>query len=81
VIRKEQTSRKRIETKALNICWSGPPPEYVEDLEENKTPVWTREAEYEQGDRLFITLILLEPTAEDLRAASTTSQKLTEGTR
>jgi len=47
VIRKEQASQKRIETRALNVCWSGPSPEY----------------------------------AEDLRAASTTSQKLAEGAR
>jgi len=43
------------------------------------TPVRTGEIEYEQGDRLFMTQILPEPTAEDLCAASTTSQKLAEG--
>ena len=36
---------------------------------------WT---EYEPGDWLFMTRILLESTAEDLCAASMTSQKLTE---
>jgi len=81
VIRKEQASQKRIETRALNVCWSGPLPEHVEDSEGDETPVRTREAEYEQGDRLFMTRILSEPTAEDLRAASTTSQKLAEGAR
>jgi len=50
VIRKEQASRKRIETRALNVCWSGPLLEHAEDLEEEGTPVRTREAEYEQGD-------------------------------
>jgi len=50
VIRKEQASRKRIETRALNVCWSGPCPEYVEDSEEDEAPVQTREAEYEPGD-------------------------------
>jgi len=62
-----------METKALNICWSGPLPEHAEDLEEDETPIRTREAEYEQRDQLFMTRILLEPTAEDLYATSTTS--------
>jgi len=68
-----------METRALNICWSGPSPEYAEDSEEDEAPVQTREAEYEPRNRLFITRILLESTAEDLHAASTTSQKLAEG--
>jgi len=50
VIRKEQASQKRIETRALNVCWSGLCPEYVEDSEEDEAPVQTREAEYEPGD-------------------------------
>jgi len=50
VIRKEQALRKQMETRALNACRSGPLLEYVEDSEEDETPVWTREAEYEQGD-------------------------------
>jgi len=79
VIRKEQASRKRMETRALNVCQSRPCPEYVEDAEEDEAPVQTREAEYEPGDRLFMTRILLDSTREDLRAASTTSQKLAEG--
>jgi len=79
VIQKEQASRKRMETKALNVCQSGPPPEYAEDLEEDETPVRTPETEYKQGDQLFMTRILPEPTAEDLCAASMTSQKLVEG--
>jgi len=81
VIRKEQASRKRIKTRALNVCWFRPSPEYVEDSEEDEAPVWTREAEYEPGDRLFMTRILLDSTMEDLRVASTTSQKLAEGAR
>jgi len=56
-----------------------PLPEHAEDSEEDETPIQTQEAEYEQGDRLFMTQILPEPTAEDLRAASMTSQKLVEG--
>jgi len=55
VIRKEQVSRKQMETRALNVCQSGPLPEHAEDSEENETPVWTGEIEYEQGDRLFMT--------------------------
>jgi len=79
VIQKEQALQKRIETRALNVCRSGPSPEYAEDSEEDKAPVQTREAEYEPGDRLFMTRILPDATVEDLRAASTTSQKLAEG--
>jgi len=67
-----------METRALNVCWSRPSLEYAEDLEEDEVPVWTREAEYELGDRLFMTRILLESTVEDLHAASITSQKLAE---
>jgi len=68
-----------METRALNVYWSGPPPEYAEDSEEDEIPVRTWEAEYKQGDQLFMTQILPEPTAEDLRAASMISQKLSEG--
>ena len=81
MIQKEQASRKRIETRALNVCRSRPSLEYVEDLEENEAPVQTREAEYEPGDRLFMTRILPDSTAEDLRTTSITSQKLAEGAR
>jgi len=79
VIRKEQASQKRIETRALNVCWSGPFLEYAQDSEENKAPVQTREAQYEPGDQLFMTKILPDSTAEDLCAASMTSQKLAKG--
>ena len=68
-----------METRALNVCWSRSSPEYMEDLEEDKAPIWTREAEYKPGDRLFMTRILLDSTVEDLHATSTTSQKLAEG--
>jgi len=81
VIRKEQALQKRMETRALNICQSGPCPEYVEDSEEDEAPIRTREAEYEPGDQLFMTRILPDSTREDLRTASTTSQKLAEGAR
>jgi len=58
-----------METRALNVCWSGPLLEHAEDSEEDETPVRTGEIEYEQGDRLFMTRVLPEPTAEELRAA------------
>jgi len=79
MIQKEQALQKRMETRALNVCRSRPLLEHAEDLEEDETPVWTQEAEYKQGDRLFMTWILPEPTVEDLRATSTASQKLAEG--
>jgi len=69
-IRKEQASQRKVEVKAVNVCRSGPPLEYAEDLEEDKTPLRICEIEYEQEDRLFITRILSEPAAEDLRATS-----------
>jgi len=70
-----------METRALNICRSRPLPKHAEDSEEDETPVQTGEIEYKQGDQLFMTQILPEPTAEDLCAASMTSQKLAEGAR
>jgi len=73
MIRKEQASWKRMETRALNVCRSRPCPEYAEDSEEDEAPVRTREAKYEPGDRLFITRILPDSTREDLCAASMTS--------
>jgi len=51
----------------------------VEDSEEDETPLWICEVEYEPGNRLFVTRILLEPAAKDLHAISTISQKLVEG--
>jgi len=50
VIQKEQVLWKKIETRALNVCQSGPSPEYVKDSEEDETPIQTHEAEYEPGD-------------------------------
>jgi len=70
-----------MKVRAVNVCQSGPPLEYVEDSEEDKTPFRICKVEYEQGDRLFMTRILSEPVAEDLRATSMISQKLTEGAR
>jgi len=42
-----------METRALNVCRSRPLLEYVENLEEDETPVWTREVEYEYHKRLL----------------------------
>jgi len=68
-----------METRALNVCQSRPSLEYAKDSKENKAPIRTRKAEYEPGDQLFMTRILPGSTAEDLCAASMTSQKLVEG--
>jgi len=78
VIQKEQASQKRMETRALNVCQSRPPLEYAEDSEKDKAPIQTCKVEYEQGDRFFVTRILLESTIEDIHATSMTSQKLAE---
>ena len=51
----------------------------MENSEEDETPLWICEVEYEPGDRLFMTRILLEPAIENLRATFTISQKLVEG--
>jgi len=51
----------------------------MEDSEEDETSLWIYEVEYEPGDRLFMTRILLEPAIENLCATSTISQKLAEG--
>jgi len=72
-------SQRKVEVKAVNVCRSGPPPEYAEDSEEDETPLQICGVEYEQGDRLFMMRILSEPMAEDLCATSTISQKLVEG--
>ena len=79
MIQKEQVSWKRMETRAFNVCRSGPLPEYAEDLEEDEAPVWTREAEYKPEDQLFMTRILPESTVENPCATFTISQKLVEG--
>jgi len=80
-IRKEQMSRRKMEVRAVNVCQSGPFPEYAEDSEEDEALLRIGEVEYKQGDRLFMTRILSEPATEDLRATSTISQKLVEGAR
>jgi len=78
-IRKKQVSQRKMEVRAVNVCRSEPPPEYAEDSEEDETSTWICGVEYKLGDRLFMTRILSEPAAEDLRATSTISQKLAEG--
>jgi len=80
-IRKERASQRKMEARAINVCRSRPSPEYAEDSEEDKTPLWICEVEYEQGDRLFMMRILPEPAVEDLCTTSTISQKLAEGAR
>jgi len=80
-IRKERASWRKMEARAVNVCWSRPPLEYAEDSEEDETPFQMCEVEYEQGDRLFMMRILPEPAVEDLCATFTISQKLAEGAR
>jgi len=53
----------------------------MENSEEDETPLWICKVEYKPGDRLFVTRILPEPAAEDLRATSIISQKLVKGAR
>jgi len=79
VIRKEQASRRKTKARAINICRSRPPLEYAKDSEEDETPFWTCEAKYKQGDRLFMTRLLLESTMADLCTTSMISQKLAKG--
>jgi len=69
-----------METRAVNVCRSGPSLEYVENSERDKNPQ-SCEVEYEIEDRLFMTRLLLEPAAEDLCATFMISQKLVEGAR
>jgi len=70
-----------MEARAVNICQSGLFSEYVENSEGNETSLQICEVEYETEDRLFMTRLLPEPTAEDLCATSTISQKLVKEAR
>ena len=79
MIQKKQVLWRKVEARAINICWSGPPLEYAEDWEEDETPCQICEVEYKQGNRLFVTRLLPESTAVDLCTISTISQKLVEG--
>jgi len=38
-IHKEQASRRKTEARAVNVCQSGSPPEYIEDSEEDENPL------------------------------------------
>jgi len=46
---KARASRRKAEARAVNVCRSGPSPEYAEDSEEDKNSLPTDEVEYEQG--------------------------------
>jgi len=80
-LRKEQTCQKRIELRALRSCRDRPTPLLQEELEPEKEPLQTHHPSWELGDRLFLTRLLLEPDQVDLRATTTTSQRLAEGAR
>jgi len=73
MIQKEQASQRKVKARAVNICRSRLPPEYVKDSEEDETPYRTCEVNYEQGDRLFVMRLLLESAVADLCTISTIS--------
>jgi len=75
---KARASRRKVKARAVNVCRSGPSPEYAEDSEENENSLPTGEVKYKQGDQLFVTRLLLESVAADLCTTSTISQKLAE---
>jgi len=64
-----------METRALNVCWSGSPPEYKEDSEEDETPIQTWEAEYEQGDHAIELVPGSEPKPSKVYPLSLVEQK------
>jgi len=78
---KEQTHQKRIELRALRSCRDGPTLLLQEELEPEEESPQTHHSSWELGDRLFLTHLLPEPDQVDLRATTTTSQRLTEGAR
>jgi len=80
-LRKEQTRQKRIELRALQSCCDGPTALLQEELELEKESPQTHHPSWELGDQLFLTRLLLEPNQVDLRAMTTTSQRLAEGAR
>jgi len=49
MIQKEQALQKRMETRALNVCRSGPCPEYAEDSEEDEAPFGLGKLNTSQG--------------------------------
>jgi len=83
-LRKKQTHQKRTELRALRSCRDGPTPLLQEELEleePEETPPQPYAPDWEPGDRLFLTRLLLELTQTDLRAMATTSQRLVKGAR
>jgi len=55
-----------VEARAVNICQAISSLEYTKDLEKDKILCQTCKIKYEQGDKLFITKLLLESTVVDL---------------
>jgi len=80
-LQKEQTRQKRIELRALQSCHDEPTPLLQEELEPEEEPPQTYHSSWELGDQLFLTRLLPEPDQVDLRATTTTSQRLVEGAR
>jgi len=65
-LRKEQTRQKRTELQALQSCRNRPTPLLQEELELEETPPQMYSPDWESGDRLFLTRLLLELTPTDL---------------
>jgi len=83
-LRKKQTRQKRTELRALRSCRDGPTPLLQEELEleePEENPPQPYAPDWEPGDQLFLTRLVLELTQTDLRAMATTSQRLAEGAR
>jgi len=80
-LQKEQTRQKRTELRALRSCQNGPMPLLQEELELEETSPQTYGLDWEPEDRLFLMRLLLELTPTNLRAMTTTSQRLVEGAR
>jgi len=80
-LQKEQTCWKRIELRALRSCHDRPMPLFQEELDLKETPPQTYYPGWEPGDQLFLTHLLPELAQVDLRATTTTSQRLVEGAR
>jgi len=80
-LQKEQTRQKRIKLRALRSCRDGPIPLLQEESESEEEPPQMHHPSWEFGDRLFLTHLLLGPNQVNLRATTTTSQRLAEGAR
>ena len=68
-LQKEQTRQKRTELRALRSCRDGPTPLLQEELEleePEENPPQPYAPDWEPGDQLFLTRLVLELTQTDL---------------